>query len=243
MTNRPWMPLYVADYLADTMHLSAAQSGAYLHLIMHYWQHESLPAEDEKLARIARMRIEDWRRHRGTVEAFFQPGWRHARIDRELSRSAEISNKRKDAALQKHSKTPANAPANAEQLHPQLQPQSHISEPDGSAPTQADLERELFRRGKQVCGKASGGLIASLLKSRQHDVALARSVVELAATKHDPREFVAAATRSKTNGNFGIGSEIRGSDAGNRARELAQLAREREAEAGIYRPSRVVGSD
>lgn len=112
-------------------------------------------------------------------------------------------------------------------------------EPNGSGdagPTQADLERELFRRGRQVCGKASGGLIASLLKAKQHDVSLARSVLELAATKHDPREYVAAATRSGSNGNLGTGTEIRGSDAGNRARELAQLAREREAEAGFGRP-------
>jgi hypothetical protein len=68
-------------------------------------------------------------------------------------------------------------------------------EASASGPTQAELERELFRRGRQVCGKASGGLIASLLKAKQHDVALARSVVETAATKQDPREYVAASTR------------------------------------------------
>lgn len=123
MSNRPWMPLYVADYLADTMHLNAAQSGAYLHLIMHYWQHGELPDDDYKLSRIARMRIEDWRRNRPTVESFFQAGWRHARIDSEINRSAEISNKRKAAAKQKHSNSKANAPANAEQLHTQSQSQ------------------------------------------------------------------------------------------------------------------------
>jgi uncharacterized protein YdaU (DUF1376 family) len=125
MSKRPWMPLYIADYLADTMHLTAAQSGAYLHLIMHYWQHEKLPTTDEKLARIARMRIEDWNRHRGTIKAFFHGRWRHARIDGELHRSAEISNKRKAAAKQKHSNSCANAPANAEQMHTQSQSQSH----------------------------------------------------------------------------------------------------------------------
>jgi len=73
-------------------------------------------------------------------------------------------------------------------------------EPNGSGASQAELEKDLFRRGRQICGKASGGLIASLLKSKGHDVALARSVLELASTKHDPREYVAGATRSKTNG-------------------------------------------
>jgi hypothetical protein len=35
------------------------------------------------------------------------------------------------------------------------------------------------------------------LKAKQYDVALARAVVETAATKHDPREYVAAATRER----------------------------------------------
>ncbi len=81
-------------------------------------------------------------------------------------------------------------------------PEANASGGDDAAtkPTQAQLERELFSRGRQVCGKNSGGLIASLLKSRNHDVALARSVLELAATKHDAREYVAAAMKGNSNG-------------------------------------------
>ena len=188
--GRAWMPLYVADYLADTMHLNASQSGAYLHLIMHYWQHGSLPDDDEKLSRIARMRIEDWRRHRGTVEAFFQPGWRHARIDSELSRSAEISNKRKAAAKQKHSNSSANAPANAEQMHTHTRASSQSpSDPNGSA---SDAEKELFKRGKEILGANAGGLIAKLLKAKKRNVALCRAAIETASTKQNPREYVGA---------------------------------------------------
>ena len=53
--SRPWMPLYIADYLADTAHLRAPESGAYLHLIMHYWRRGSLPDNDRQLATIAKM--------------------------------------------------------------------------------------------------------------------------------------------------------------------------------------------
>jgi uncharacterized protein YdaU (DUF1376 family) len=85
--KRPWMPLYVGDYLAKTAHLNAAQSGAYLHLIMHYWQAGSLPEDDDMLARISRMTSAEWRNNKNVIASFFDDGWRHERIDEELALS------------------------------------------------------------------------------------------------------------------------------------------------------------
>src|SRR4051812_30644287 len=83
--NRPWMPWYIADYLADTAHLRAGQSGAYLHLIMHYWQKGGLPDNNAQLAAIARMTPQEWKRERPVIEPFFQmPGWKHKRVEEEL---------------------------------------------------------------------------------------------------------------------------------------------------------------
>lgn len=96
------MPLFVADYLADTAHLSAAEHGAYLLLIMNYWQREKpLPADDRKLARIARVTDVEWADARATLAEFFveQDGeWRHARIDEEMSVAREKSAKAKASA-------------------------------------------------------------------------------------------------------------------------------------------------
>ena len=69
--SRPWMPLYIADYLSDTQHLSATESGAYLHLLMHFWQHGELPTEDERLCRIAKVHPPHWGRVRKALEPFF----------------------------------------------------------------------------------------------------------------------------------------------------------------------------
>ena len=83
----PWMPLYVADYLADTTHMSAAEHGAYLLLIMNYWQKGGLPKDEALLARICRMSSREWGKSRGVLSALFEDGWTHHRIDSELEKA------------------------------------------------------------------------------------------------------------------------------------------------------------
>lgn len=97
MTDRPWMKLYIGDYRSDTGHLSAAQHGAYLLLIMHYWKQGRLPGEDEQLARIAAMTPDEWKQNRETIQEFFDDDWRHGRIDREID-AFDTSVKRRSKA-------------------------------------------------------------------------------------------------------------------------------------------------
>jgi uncharacterized protein YdaU (DUF1376 family) len=110
------MPLYVADYLRDTRRLTAAEHGAYLLLIMEYWTSGCLPEDDGQLSRIACMTAAEWRRAKPNVKPFFSDGWKHKRIDAEIAKSIELSNKRSEAAKQKGSKRQAIA----EQEHQQL---------------------------------------------------------------------------------------------------------------------------
>lgn len=95
--QRPWMPFYVGDYSADTGHLSTVQHGAYLLLILHYWAKGGLPDDDQQLANITRLSLEDWQQHRSVLRAFFLDGWRHQRLDVELKRNVEIREKRRAA--------------------------------------------------------------------------------------------------------------------------------------------------
>ena len=89
--SRPWMPLYIADYLRKTTHLGALESGAYLHLIMDYWQNDGLPNDDKKLARIAKMTDREWKGAKATLQAFFHDGWRHEKIDEEVAEATRIA--------------------------------------------------------------------------------------------------------------------------------------------------------
>lgn len=110
--NRPWMPLYIADYLADTTRLSTIEHGAYVLLIMEYWRNGGLPDNDRQLANIAKLSLAQWKKMRPIIQGFFRDGWRHKRIDDELAHAAEVSNKRKAAAEEKHRQKAANASAN-----------------------------------------------------------------------------------------------------------------------------------
>jgi len=117
MTAPAWMPLYVADYIADTQHLGALEHGAYLMLIMQYWRTGSLPDDDKKLARIAKCSDREWRAIRSTIADLFDDGWSHKRIDFELEKARGKSEARADAgkrggeakALKSNDATLANA--------------------------------------------------------------------------------------------------------------------------------------
>jgi uncharacterized protein YdaU (DUF1376 family) len=92
--KRPWMPLYVGDYLGDTGHLTTAQHGAYLLLMMHYWRKGELPDDDRQLSKITKLPQRTWSEYRPVLQDFFHSGWRHKRIDAELERMVRVSERR-----------------------------------------------------------------------------------------------------------------------------------------------------
>lgn len=96
-----WMPLYWGDYLRDTAHLSAAEHGAYLLMIGHYWTSgQPLPDEEARLARIARMTQREWRASRCVLAEFFTIAdgvWRHGRVDKELGKATSKTEAKAEA--------------------------------------------------------------------------------------------------------------------------------------------------
>jgi uncharacterized protein YdaU (DUF1376 family) len=98
MTSRcHWMPFYPCDYLADTGHLSTLEHGAYLLLIMHYWQKGSLPDDEKEFATICRLPPYRWHRMRDKISRLFHDGWKHKRIEEELAKAQALREKRSDA--------------------------------------------------------------------------------------------------------------------------------------------------
>ena len=80
-----WMPIYVGDYLSDTMHLTTEQHGAYFLLLLAYWKNRG-PLLKNRVKPIVKIDNDSWT----IVEEFFdtdsKPGfWVHARVEKELS--------------------------------------------------------------------------------------------------------------------------------------------------------------
>ena len=152
MSNRAWMPLHITDYLADTGHLTAAEHGAYLMLIMHYWQNGSLPADERLLQRLTRMSKDEWAESRDVLAMLFGENWSHKRIDEELAKADEIIEKRRSAANARHAKNKSDA--HAEQVDskssdtgalPRTLDQGLKEEPNGSSKKRACRIPDDFR--------------------------------------------------------------------------------------------------
>lgn len=95
------MPFYVADYLADTSHLTTCQHGAYFLLILAAWKRGGrLPNDAKQLRAICRLSPKAWRESESILRKFFQEDGDelvHARVLHEFGRATEIAKKRQES--------------------------------------------------------------------------------------------------------------------------------------------------
>jgi Protein of unknown function (DUF1376)/HNH endonuclease len=76
MSNQSYIRFYYKDYLADTLHFTATQNGAYILLLIDYWENGFLPEDDAELARIAKIPNKKWASIRDDVlSRFYKDSW------------------------------------------------------------------------------------------------------------------------------------------------------------------------
>jgi len=121
MSERPFMQLYVSDFVGDTLQLSTEQIGAYMLMLMAMWNAGGrLPDDDAKLARVARLSRKKWRTISGDLLTFFErEGGEigHKRLTKELHKAQVKSEARAAAGARGGAatalKTKVDAAANA----------------------------------------------------------------------------------------------------------------------------------
>jgi uncharacterized protein YdaU (DUF1376 family) len=158
--NRPWMPLYVADYLADTAHLRVEEHGSYLLLIMHYWRTGRLPTDDAALARISRMTRAEWKKAKPAIQPLFLEGWKHKRVEFELTENARISaaghiGGKASAAARRKNKEQQNQTLNLTTVEKSLNDHANDSSTNGQAlqPQPQSPIKEVSKRDDDASAK------------------------------------------------------------------------------------------
>lgn len=149
--SRPdsFMPVFIADYLADTTHLTRDQDGAYLLLLMAYWRRGGpLPADDDRLARIAKASPSEWRKLRPVMLEFFKEIdglWHNKRSDIELAKAnARYLAKSQAGANGAAKRWQTDSTGNGTGIAlPGDQPKSNGSRNDSSSPSQ-NVSSETF---------------------------------------------------------------------------------------------------
>ncbi len=70
--SAPYMPLYIPDLFADTMHLTCFERGAYIQLLCHMWRAGGkLPADDARLSKLLQLSVNDWVNIKDEILPFF----------------------------------------------------------------------------------------------------------------------------------------------------------------------------
>ena len=129
MAAIPYMPFYIADYLADAGHLTTIQHGAYMLMLMNYWQRgKALPASDAALMSITRLSKSEWIQNRETLMEFFteiEGTLVNKRTEKELAKFRDKSSQSKAAANARWGNMQNDSDRNAEPMRPHVPTQCH----------------------------------------------------------------------------------------------------------------------
>jgi uncharacterized protein YdaU (DUF1376 family) len=104
-----WMPLWIGDFLADTLTMNNAEIGSYMLLMMAYWRNGGpLRDDDAELCRISRANG-GWPAIRTKLlQGFFRARdgfWHQKRLDAELRKAGEVYEQRSRGARNRWSAT------------------------------------------------------------------------------------------------------------------------------------------
>lgn len=194
MSDRPFMQLYVSDFVGDTLQLSSEQVGAYMLLLMAMWNAKGeLPNDPAKLARVARVGADRWAEVWSDLAPFFTvEGTKisNGRVALELAKFARKSAARSEAgkrgaeakSLKYNKPTQAIASGLLKHSSDTRIKKAKSSDLKGDGTDQVVLDRWSQEALFKACERVTGKVVPSYLQHQTFapDV-VARARAELAA--------------------------------------------------------------
>lgn len=159
MSRFPSLPLFTDAFIADTQHLDARETGAYLLLLMMAWRSPEcrIPDDDKLLARWARMDLRGWRHTKSVVMQFWdleEGFYTQKRLRKEyeyVRKSAAVSRTNIQARWLKN--RPAKPLKNNETAIPAVIPNAYQTDTPNPNPNQIQKDAPL-NRASSVSGKS-----------------------------------------------------------------------------------------
>lgn len=101
MAEFPALPIFTDAFIADTVHLTAAQTGAYFMLLMVAWRTSDccLPNDDNQLCRFARMDKGNWLKNRDIIMSFWHTTPEGRFYQKRLRDERKLAESRRDQAI------------------------------------------------------------------------------------------------------------------------------------------------
>lgn len=175
-----WMPLYIGDYLADTVMLNAEQSGCYLHWLMAYWRTGPLDDDLPALIQMGKLTSADAPSiAQALLKRFFaQNGdgrWHQKRMDAEKERwlSKKLKAKEKASKAASNRWCSKDATSNAPSI-----PQAMLERCPSPSPlpkeqilfTPSSAEADLANKKKKRSKKKSSLPTKTDIKDARHSI-------------------------------------------------------------------------
>lgn len=225
------MPLYVADYLADTLDLQVDQTGVYMLMLMISWRRPdgALPNDMKWLQRALASCASDMHGNRFNrlvphlLERFFVLGedgkYRNKRLTKEREKSEKFSGKQQENVKKRYAKDNKNNDLEDTNVLPArpLQSQSHTQDKDseakasgGEPPT--NHRKRLFDEGLPKLARMTGkgpdsvrAFVGKCLKAADDDAVIVLGLIEDAERNQamDPSAYIAARLKGPQNGQTG----------------------------------------
>ena len=170
MSDTPFMPLWVSDFVGDTLDLEAKEIGAYMLILMTMWGRDGyLPNDSKKLQRVARCG-RDWPRVWASIQHYFTVEGDKITQNRLLKELQKVASKRQvnaqngsrggHAKALKNKDVPlANASHSPKQPEPYPEPEENTPLPpkgdDGFELFWSKVPRKVAKGGARKAFKAA----------------------------------------------------------------------------------------